>query len=228
MFYKKHSILHFAFHSTWMVLQQDTCMDAKLHLSEPLHPPEKNQPTDHITHPALCTDDPFNMDRQAGLDVCFPSFKSSKYVGKEKRNNKTKEHTRLVLVISKSTNITLGQYVIAQHQVIFIPSTDPECRTDRCDHPPNLPPGWADDQNIHISNDPSCQQHLIPIHKHVIRNLSHSKGFVSVSNLPYLIICVLQLAQIHLVSTFSYSVSLHLLLLNWRALCFLSLLYRYL
>lgn len=61
---------------------------------------------------------------------------------------------------------------------------------------------------------------LIP--RQVIRNPSCPKGAVLENNLFCLIICVLQVAQIHLVSTFSYSISLHLLLLNGRVLYFFS------
>lgn len=56
----------------------------------------------------------------------------------------------------------------------------------------------------------------------VIRNPSCPKGAVLENNLFCLIICVLQVAQIHLVSSFSYSISLHLLLRNGRVLYFFS------
>lgn len=124
-------------------------------------------------------------------------------------------------------------YIISQHQVVsnHLPQTwkaeqtiaitcltfHPRCATDL----------YADIllvkvQNIYTLAIISLAKKGVLTHKQVIKNPSHPKGVVSVSNLSYLIICVLQLAQIHPVSTFSYSISLHLLLLNWKALYYLS------
>lgn len=74
--------------------------------------------------------------------------------------------------------------------------------------------------HIYISNI-SLAKNVVLTDRQAIKNPSHPKGVVSESNLSCC--CGLQLAQIHLVSTSSHAVPLHLLLLlNWRALYFLS------
>lgn len=180
------------------------------------------------------------MDRYEGLKFCFLPFESwikkQQICQREKRNNKTENLTSLlemVLRINISTNTRLGWYIISQHQVVanHLPQTWKAEQTIviTC---LTFHPRWATDlyadillvkvQNIYTLAIISLAKKGVLTHKQVIKNPSHPKGVVSVSNLSYLIICVLQLAQIHPVSTFSYSISLHLLLLNWKALYFLS------
>ena len=178
------------------------------------------------------------MDRQD--NVWFISFepwiKPSRFV-KERKKQQNRQHRQ-------PTRDSTGNKYEHKHETwlvhhftasgsLYPPATDLESRTDHRHHLSDLPPkvchrptcrgiAYWSPEHIYIGNNLPCWKHVVLTHKQVIKNPSYPQGVVPVSNLSYAIICVLQLAQVHVVSTFSYSISLHLLLQNWRALYVLS------
>lgn len=112
---------------------------------------------------------------------------------------------------------------------LYPPPTDVENSTDHCNHQSDLLSKLCHRPTCRYTGCYKHTQQCSPLLKtcsllprQVIKNPSLPMGAVLENNLFCLIICVFQVAQIHLVSTFSYSISLHLLLVKWRVLYFFS------